>query len=166
MIQRNTMTAPIWTIRSILRWMPWLPEARVLRRGAALTMCSLGMSSAGLADERVAHEDALRATLVCEPLAAPGRLRCDVEARGHAGALRWADVEVVRVPTFIVPLRGRAGPREAATREDDLWRWSLGLIARQRDAGDVAVRVRAVVCEGDACTPRVAFAIAHVKVGP
>jgi hypothetical protein len=146
--------------------MSWLPKARAVPRAAAVAMCSLGIASPVFADTGVADQDAVRATLVCEPLAAPGRLRCDVEARGRTGALRWADVQVVRVPKFITPLRGRAGPREAATREDDLWHWSLGLVARRRDVGDVTVRVRAIVCEGDACTPEEAVAVAHVTVGP
>jgi hypothetical protein len=146
--------------------MSWLAHAGVIPASTALAICSLGTSSPVLAENVPLDSDGLRATLVCEPIAAPGRLRCDVEARGHTGAIRWADVEVVQVAKFIVPLRGRAGPHEAATREDDFWRWSLGLVARARDAGDIAVRVRAVVCEGETCTPWVAFAVAHVTVAP
>jgi hypothetical protein len=146
--------------------MSWLAMSRAVPPSAALAMCSLGISSPVFADDVAADPDVLRATVVCESLAAPGRLRCDVEARGHTGALRWADVEVVRVAKFIAPLRGRAGPREAATREDELWRWSLGLVARARDTGDLTVRVRAVVCDRETCTPQVAFAVAHVTVGP
>jgi hypothetical protein len=112
-----------------------------------------------------ADPGALRATVVCDQPAAPGRLRCDVEARGRQGTVRWADVEVVRAPSFITPLRGRVGPREATTRESDLWRWSLGLAARDRGEGDVTVRVRAVLCEGDACTPEEVVVSGHVKVG-
>jgi hypothetical protein len=108
----------------------------------------------------------LRATVVCDQPAAPGRLRCDVEARGKQGTLRWADVEIVKAPGFIAPLRGRAGPREATTRENDLWRWSLGLVSRERGEGDVTARVRAVVCEGEVCTPEEVVALGHVKVGP
>jgi hypothetical protein len=107
----------------------------------------------------------LRATVVCDQPAAPGRLRCDVEARGKQGTVRWADVEIVRAPAFITPLRGRVGPREATTRENDLWRWSLGLVSRERGEGDVTARVRAVVCEGEMCTPEEVVAIGHVKVG-
>jgi hypothetical protein len=132
----------------------------------ALAAGTFGVSPVTRADPEVLADPAvLRATLVCDQPAAPGRLRCDVEARGHRGALRWADVEIVSVAGFISPLRGRAGPREAATREDDLWRWSLGLVARERGDGDVAVRVRAVVCDGEACAPEVAAAVAHVAVG-
>jgi hypothetical protein len=134
--------------------------------GIVLVAATFGEDVRVLADSDVlADPQVLRATLVCDQPAAPGRLRCDVEARGHKGALRWADVEVTQVAGFIVPLRGRAGPREAATREDDLWRWSLGLVARDRGAGSVTVRVRAVVCNGDECSPEVAVAVAHVAVG-
>jgi hypothetical protein len=140
------------------------------RQGCWLAACllasSLGAAVPALGDDDViADPQVLRATLVCDQPAAPGRLRCDVEARGHKGALRWADVEVTEVAGFIVPLRGRAGPREAATREDDLWRWSLGLVARDRGAGNVTVRVRAVVCSGELCSPEVAIAVAHIAVG-
>jgi hypothetical protein len=107
----------------------------------------------------------LRATVVCDQPAAPGRLRCDVEARGKQGTIRWADVEIVSAPAFITLLRGRAGPRDATTREADLWRWSLGLASRDRGEGDVTVRVRAVLCEGDVCTPAEVVAPGHVRVG-
>jgi len=134
-------------------------------RGALFTLIA--------AQPSVAHADVdagtelalLRATVVCDQPAAPGRLRCDVEARGKQGTIRWADVEVVSAPGFITPLRGRAGPREATTREADLWRWSLGLASRDRGEGEVTVRVRAVVCEGDLCTPAEVVAAGHVKVG-
>jgi hypothetical protein len=133
---------------------------------AVATVCGIGSHPLARAETEVfADPTVLRATLVCDQPAAPGRLRCDVEARGHKGALRWADVEIVNVAGFIAPLRGRAGPREAATREEDLWRWSLGLVARDRGDGDVKVRVRAVVCEGEDCAPEVASAVAHVTVG-
>jgi hypothetical protein len=140
----------------------------------AATLAVCGLSSPALAEpggippgappDIVADPAVLRATLVCDPPAAPGRLRCDVEARGHKGALRWVDVQIVGAAGFIAPLRGRAGPREAATREDDLWRWSLGLYARDHGVGDVTVRVRAIVCEGEECSPEVALAVAHVTV--
>jgi hypothetical protein len=157
--------------------MTWLPDGRVSpasisrspfgwRLGATLFATSiLTGATRSLAGDVVPAPEVLRASFVCEPLAAPGRLRCDVEARGNKGSLQWADVEVVQVAPFIVPLRGRVGPRDAATREDTLWRWSLGLLARARATGDVTVRVRAVVCEEAICTPELTFATAHVTVG-
>jgi hypothetical protein len=139
------------------------------KRGGAcvlLAACVLLSTREVVADSDPGSDAAaLRATLVCDQPAAPGRLRCDVEARARQRAIRWADVEVIGVAPFIVPLRGRAGPRDAATREDDLWRFSLGLVARERGDGDVRVRVRAVVCNGGACSPEVAVAAAHVAVG-
>jgi hypothetical protein len=107
----------------------------------------------------------LHAGVACDHAAAAGRLRCDVELRARDAALRWADVEVVDVTEFIVPLRGRAGPREATTHEDDLWRWGLGLVARDRGEGDVTVRVRAVVCRREECDPEETIAHGHVIVG-
>jgi len=152
------MTTRAYGNRRILLSMPGSMRAAILLVGA------LWASRSAADGEGIADPLVLRATLVCDPPAAPGRLRCDVEARGHRGALRWADVEIVRAAPFIAPLRGRAGPREAATHEDDLWRWSLGLVARDHGEGDVTVRVRAVVCDADACTPQVTAAVAHVVV--
>jgi hypothetical protein len=107
----------------------------------------------------------IRASITCDHPPAPGRLRCDVELRAREAAVRWADVEVVDVAEFVLPLRGRAGPREASTHEDDLWRWGLGLVARDHGEGDVTVRVRAVVCRSDECVPEETTARARVVVG-
>jgi hypothetical protein len=136
------------------------------RLGPLLTLLAF------LARAGEAHGDpdptALRASITCDHLAAPGRLRCDVELRTRDATLRWADVSVVEVADFILPLRGRAGPREATTHEDDLWRWGLGLVTRGRGRGegDVTVRVRAVVCRGEECVPEQTTARGHVLVGP
>jgi hypothetical protein len=138
------------------------PVRRVARAGL---LASVLLTPVAQADaDGGGAQGALRVTVVCDQPAAPGRLRCDVEARGR-GTLQWADVEVVRVPDFVSALRGRVGPTDATTRESDLWRWSLGLAARNRGEGDVAVRVRAVVCEADVCAPAEAVALGHVKVG-
>ncbi len=112
-----------------------------------------------------ADSSPLHAGVTCDHPAAPGRLRCDVELRARGAAVRWADVQVVEVAAFIAPLRGRAGPHEAATHEDDLWRWGLGLVARDRGEGDVTLRVRAVVCRGEECVPEETTARGHVIVG-
>jgi hypothetical protein len=79
--------------------------------------------------------------------------------------VRWADVEILQTPDFLAALKGRIGPRDAAMRETDLWRWGLGLVARDRGEGDVVTRVRAVVCDGERCEPEEALAQAHVVVG-
>jgi hypothetical protein len=132
----------------------------------ALLLAIALQPAAARAEERTDGDPGpLRATVLCDQPSVPGRLRCDVEARAKQGTIRWADVEVVHAPAFIAPLRGRAGPREATTREADLWRWSLGLASRDRGEGDLTVRVRAVLCEGDVCAPLEVVALGHVKVG-
>jgi hypothetical protein len=95
----------------------------------------------------------LRAFLVCEPPPGPGRFRCDAEVRVPDGTIQWAEVLVVRTDDFILPLRGRLGPRDASTHEPDIFRWSLGLVAKGKGTGQVVVRLRAVVCHGQVCAP-------------
>ena len=95
----------------------------------------------------------LRASIICESPPTPGRFRCDVELRTAAGRFSWADTQVVKVYDFILPLRGRLGPMDAATHEPDLYRWSLGFVAKARGTGEVTLRVRAVVCQGTLCDP-------------
>src|ERR1043165_4621721 len=69
----------------------------------------------------------------CERVAAPGRVKCDVRVRSSAGKIiRWADVSVVRAPESVLPLRARIGPREATGHRDDLWQFSLGLVAKEK----------------------------------
>jgi hypothetical protein len=135
------------------------------RHGLALALIATSAVAGGGGARADAEPTALRASVSCDHPPAPGRLRCDVELRATEAALRWADVEVVDVAEFIVPLRGRAGPREATTHEDDLWRWGLGLVARDHGEGDVTVRVRAVACRGQDCVPQETMARGHVIVG-
>jgi len=103
---------------------------------------------------RASGSDApIRTSILCEAPPGPGRFRCDVEVRATEGQLSWADVEVARVDDFILPLRGRLGPRDASAHDPDIYRWSLGFVARDRGAGAITVRVRAVLCHDDACAP-------------
>ncbi len=134
--------------------------------GAAL---ALGLS---LAVAQRAHADAPvvdpppSVKMTCERIAQPGRVRCEVEARVAAGTvIRWGDVEIVTVPAFVTPLRGRIGPREATTREDDAWKWALALAARERGAGDVQARVRLVTCVAAKCASRQIAVTGRVQVG-
>jgi len=107
-----------------------------------------------------------RATMTCERVEAPGRVRCDVEARVAPGeSIPWGDVVIVRTPPFAGALRGRIGPHDATAHEPDLWRWALALVARDKGSGDVEARVRLVVCKGDVCLPREMPVIGHVVVG-
>jgi len=103
--------------------------------------------------------------MLCEAPPAPGRFRCDVEARVSGASLSWADVVVVKVDDFILPLRGRVGPRDASAHDADIYRWSLGFVAKERGSGDVTVRVRAVVCRGGVCAPEETEVSGRVIVG-
>ncbi len=107
-----------------------------------------------------------RAEMRCDRVEAPGRVRCEVEARvGPGDTISSGDVIIVRTPPFVVALRGRIGPHDATTRDPETWRWGLALAARARGVGDVEARVRLVVCRGAVCQPREAAATARVVVG-
>lgn len=107
----------------------------------------------------------VRTSIICEAPPGPGRFRCDVELRVREGTLSWADVQVVAVDDFVLPLRGRLGPRDASTHESDIYRWSLGFVAKGRGTGNIKVRVRAVLCHGDACVPVENEVVGEVVVG-
>ena len=109
---------------------------------------------------------AVRAEMVCERADGPGRIRCEVDARVAKGeSIAAGDVVIVRTPPFVLALRGRIGPHDATTREDEFWRWALALAARTKGTGDVEARVRLVVCRGSACAPREVPLVARVVVG-
>jgi hypothetical protein len=107
-----------------------------------------------------------QATMTCERVDAPGRVRCEVEARVVAGeSIQWGDLVIAKTPAFVGALRGRIGPHDATTREAEIWRWALALVAREKGTGDVQGRVRLVVCRGDACAPREVPVTGRVVVG-
>jgi hypothetical protein len=104
--------------------------------------------------------------MTCERIDAPGRVRCEVEARVASNeSITTGDVIIVHTPSFVTALRGRIGPHEATTREPEVWRWALALAARERGQGDVEARARLVVCRNGACEPREAPIVARVVVG-
>jgi len=114
------------------------------------------------------HQDAgaTRVEMRCARIDAPGRVRCEVEARvGGGESISSGDVVIARTPGFVRALRGRIGPHDATTREADVWRWALALAANEKGSGDVEVRVRLVVCRAGPCTPREVPAVGHVVVG-
>ena len=46
--------------------------------------------------------------MTCARAAAPGRVRCEVEARAKAGeSIAWGDVTLIKTPSFASGLRGR-----------------------------------------------------------
>ncbi|MBK6696329.1 MAG: hypothetical protein IPG50_29660 [Myxococcales bacterium] len=96
-----------------------------------------------------AHEaraDGERASAICERVAGPGRVRCDLELVVPGARIAWADVQVVDTPLFVTALKGRIGPADVSQKERERWRFSFGLVARARGAGDVHLRARAVAC--------------------
>jgi hypothetical protein len=104
--------------------------------------------------------------MTCERVDAPGRVRCDVEARVAPGeSITWGDVVLTKTPAFVGALRGRIGPHDATTHDAEVWRWALALVAREKGSGDVEGTVRVVVCKGDACQPREVAVTARVVVG-
>ena len=116
----------------------------------------------------VAQQDAApRATMTCEGAAAPGRVRCEVEARVQPGdSISWGDVVLQSVPPFATALRGRIGPHDASVREPGLWRWVFALVARTKGAGQVLGQVRVVVCRDKACGSTQVSVVGQVEVGP
>jgi hypothetical protein len=139
--------------------------ARIAALGVALAVTFARPSRADEADAGAGH---LVASMQCDRAAEPGRVRCSVEARADAGAIAWGDVQIVDVPSFITPLKGRIGVSDATTREPSAWRWALALVARQTGQGRVHARVRLLHCE-DAekarCVPVVLEVTAQVSVG-
>jgi hypothetical protein len=105
----------------------------------------------------------------CDRASAPGRVRCTVELRLRtAGArLAWADVELVSLPGFAVPLRSRLGPDDVVSREADAERWAFAVLARERGKGLLRARLRYVVCQQDdrTCLPYVEPLTAELTVG-
>jgi hypothetical protein len=120
-------------------------------------------ASAGLAR---GDQDDATATMTCERVELPGRVRCEVEARVSPGdAITWGDVVIVRTPPFAAALRGRIGPHDATVHDPGVWRWALALVARDKGGGDVEGRVRLVVCKGDRCGPREIDVKGRLQVG-
>jgi hypothetical protein len=139
-------------------------------RKVGVAMASV-LAVASLVPGRALGDDAgaggsTRATMTCERVDAPGRVRCDVEARVASGeSISWGDVAITKTPPFVAPLRGRIGPHDATTHDADVWRWALALVAREKGSGDVEATVRVVVCKGEACTPREVPVKGRVVVG-
>jgi ABC-type amino acid transport substrate-binding protein len=109
------------------------------------------------------------ATMQCDRIAEPGRLRCAVELRPPDGLeVRHADVVLVAAPDFVQPLKGRIGPDDAVAKDPLVWRWTLALVARKAGRGELSAEVRAVLCpraQDRSCKPRSFPVKAEVVVG-
>lgn len=127
---------------------------------------ALALAATGSARGDDAGTGATHATMTCERVDGPGRVRCDVEARVAPGeSIQWGDVVITRTPAFASALRGRIGPQDATARDAEAWRWALALVARERGSGDVEGRVRLVVCRAAACATREVPMVGRVVVG-
>jgi hypothetical protein len=148
------------------------PEAEFLirsesvRKAGFAALCTFAVSASPAA---VAEQDAGAplATMICEHAAAPGRVRCEVEARvGPGESITWGDVVLVQMPPFAAALRGRIGPHDAAVHEPALWRWAFAIVARDKGSGDLEGRVRVVVCKEKVCVAEEVRVAGRVEVGP
>ena len=142
-------------------------RAMAVVRIAAMTAIVVG-ALGGDATSAQAADDAgvSSATLICGPVAAPGRVRCHVDAEvGPGEAIAWGDVVLVSTPAFISVLRGRIGPHEATTHLPASWRWEFALVARGKGVGEVEGRARLVVCREGTCLPRELPAKGRIVVG-
>lgn len=116
-----------------------------------------------------AESPPLGARLTCEPAAAIGRVRCDVEVSPPTGArVGWADALVVESPEFARPLRSRVRAVREAGRGPA--RAPLALVATRIGQGTLRVRARAVLCaDTDALAPCRAAMVdldVELRVGP
>jgi len=139
-----------------------------VRKVGVAFACLVGsaLRLAGPARGDDAGESKTQATMTCERVDAPGRVRCDVEARVAAGeSIPWGEVVIAKTPDFVGALRGRIGPHDATAREPEVWRWALALVAREKGSGDVEGRVRLVVCKGEVCSTREVPVVGRVVVG-
>ena len=117
-----------------------------------------------------AAEPALRAELVCRPEAAPGRVLCELRYSVAADSrLVWADALVTAAPDFAKPLRSRVAPERFAQASATERKLSLAFVAARAGVGEVVVRARAVVCQGqgraERCVPRAEDVHAELRVG-
>lgn len=145
---------------------------------------ALGLAAPRAGAEGPASSPPLVATMQCERVAEPGRVKCSIEAKlppvdaGGGGAattrsIAWADVALIELPDFTAALKGRIGSADATARDANRQTWAFGLVARKAGEGEAKARVRAVVCEASTspnaraprCTPVTVDVKALVHVG-
>jgi hypothetical protein len=120
---------------------------------SAYVIAALALTASVGLEPREARADApvendLKASMQCDRASEPGRVRCTIEARIEGGrTLAWADVELLSLPDFASPLKGRIGPQDALSRDATSTKWALALVARRAGQGEARARVRVVACE-------------------
>lgn len=90
----------------------------------------------------------VEASLRCDRVLEPGRVRCRAFARAPVGReIAWADVVLLSVPEFATALKARIGPGDVVFQDATTFRWELGLVVRRKGEGEVSARVRVVLCD-------------------
>jgi len=138
-----------------------------LRLAAPFALCTILSQGAVEPAARAEVSPSLVVVAQCDHASEPGRVRCGIELKPPSGErLVWADVVVVKVPSFTAPLRGRVGPLEATAKDPAGYRFALALVARATGRGELALRVRAVVCsDKGGCRTVLAEPTTEVVVG-
>jgi hypothetical protein len=135
------------------------------RRGVFLL--SLLLLSAATKVAPAADPD-LSTRLSCEPIPAPGRVRCALQLAVPSDLrLSWVDALVVAAPAFARPLRSRVAQRKLTGQEGKA-EVHLALLASSTGRGTLTVRGRAVVCPRTgpgACRPVSSAASVELLVG-
>jgi hypothetical protein len=129
----------------------------------AAVVANVVLASAARADTPSTSPD----TMQCDRVSEPGRVRCTVDASSSRGkSIAWGEVEIISVPDFALPLRGRIGPADVATKEPARWRFALALVSKRTGRGEVTARVRIVECTDDKkCTTRESRVSTELVVG-
>lgn len=110
-------------------------------------------------------EPSIQIALRCPATAAPGRVRCDLEALAPPGArISWADAVLREASPSLTPLRARLAPADAEGARPDRYGWAFAVVARERTTVELVVQVRAVLCTGESCVPVRADAKASMRV--
>ncbi len=117
-----------------------------------------------------AEPPALRAQLICQRAASPGRIVCELSTSAASGRLVWSDGLVVRAPSFAPPLRSRCVAKLESATEPGVAKAKLALVASTPGRGQLELLARGVVCRegpnGEWCAPEVVPVSALVDVGP
>lgn len=130
-----------------------------MRLGSAvLALCVLWAAPLGA-------EPGIAVALRCPAAAAPGRIRCDLEATAPVGArISWADAVLREASPSLTPLRARLAAADAGEARPERYAWAFAVVAKERTTVDLTVQVRAVLCRGESCVPVRADAKATMRV--
>jgi hypothetical protein len=135
----------------------------------ALSVGALGALVFAVSPSVGAEGPRLRVRVECTPAAGPGRILCQLNASTASGKLVWVDALVVQAPPFARPLRSRI-VAQVGTDPVTTASAKLALVASEQGQGELALRVRAVVCQeepsGEACVPEQVLASAKITVAP